>query len=214
MHCSKCGATLTSTSGFCSKCGAPIVGYAVGQSAAQTSASPTSATPGYVAPAYAAPIGAQVAVQPYAGFWLRFAAWLIDVILLSIVSNIVVLIFGLSTMNWQRLIASNGSPSPQDLAPALGMIFRIMLISTVINWLYYAFLESSSWQGTLGKKALGLFVTDLHGNRISFGRASGRFFARIITSFTLGIGYVMIAFTEKKQALHDMIAGCLVFKRS
>jgi uncharacterized RDD family membrane protein YckC len=219
MHCSKCGATLTSTSGFCGKCGAPIVGYSVGQTVAPTSTAPSTtpsyptAGPGYAAPAYTAPVGVQAAVHPYAGFWLRFAAWLIDVILLSVVSNIIVLIFGMSTMNWQHILASNGSPTPEDLAPALGMIFRIMLISTVINWLYYAFLESSTWQGTLGKKALGLFVTDLHGNRISFGRASGRFFARIITSFTIGIGYVMIAFTEKKQALHDMIAGCLVFRR-
>jgi uncharacterized RDD family membrane protein YckC len=213
MHCSKCGATLTSTSGFCGKCGAPIVGYSVGQAVAPTT-TPVGATPGYVAPAYAAPVGVQRAASLYAGFWLRFAAWLIDVILLSVVSNIIVLVFGLSTMNWQRILARNGSPSPEDLAPAFGMIFRIMLISTVINWLYYAFLESSTWQGTLGKKAVGLFVTDLNGNRISFGRASGRFFARIITSFTLGIGYVMIAFTEKKQALHDLIAGCLVFRRS
>jgi uncharacterized RDD family membrane protein YckC len=74
-------------------------------------------------------------------------------------------------------------------------------------------MESSKYQSTLGKAVLGIKVTDLKGNRISFGRASGRFFAKIISSLTLGVGYIMIAFTEKKQGLHDMIAECLVVKK-
>jgi uncharacterized RDD family membrane protein YckC len=75
-------------------------------------------------------------------------------------------------------------------------------------------MESSAHQGTLGKIALGLFVTDLQGRRISFGRASGRFFAKIITGLIpFFIGYIMAGFTEKRQALHDMIAGCLVLKK-
>jgi uncharacterized RDD family membrane protein YckC len=83
----------------------------------------------------------------------------------------------------------------------------------VLNWLYYALLESSAWQGTLGKKALGLEVTDLQGRRIGFGRASGRFFAKFISVLTLFIGFIMAGFTERKQALHDMIAGCLVIRK-
>ncbi len=79
-------------------------------------------------------------------------------------------------------------------------------------WLYFAILESSAWQGTVGKKVLGLRVTDLDGNRISFGRATGRFFAKLVSNFTFMIGYIMAGFTAKKQALHDMIAGCLVTK--
>jgi len=74
-------------------------------------------------------------------------------------------------------------------------------------------MESSVWQATLGKKTLGLRVTDLQGNRISFGRASGRFFGRIISGLTLFIGYIMAGFTEKKQALHDIIASCLVIRQ-
>jgi len=74
-------------------------------------------------------------------------------------------------------------------------------------------MESSELQATLGKMALGICVTDKYGNRISFGRATGRHFAKIISSLTLGIGYLAAAFTEKKQALHDIIAGCLVLKR-
>jgi uncharacterized RDD family membrane protein YckC len=76
-------------------------------------------------------------------------------------------------------------------------------------------MESSSHQGTLGKMALGLIVTDLEGRRINFARASGRYFAKIITGLIpLGIGYMMAGFTEKKQALHDMIASCLVLRKS
>ncbi|MDA2913784.1 RDD family protein [Acidobacteriia bacterium AH_259_A11_L15] len=80
--------------------------------------------------------------------------------------------------------------------------------------LYFAFMESSSWQATLGKKALSLMVTDSDGNRLSFGRALGRNLAKIVSSLTLLIGYLMAGFTQKKQALHDMIAGCLVVKRA
>jgi uncharacterized RDD family membrane protein YckC len=74
-------------------------------------------------------------------------------------------------------------------------------------------MESSSWQATLGKKAVGIVVTDLDGNRISFARAFGRYFAKLISLITLCIGYMMAGFTEKKQCLHDMICGTLVVKR-
>lgn len=78
------------------------------------------------------------------------------------------------------------------------------------NWIYEAAMESSSKQATVGKMALGLRVTDLEGRRISFARATGRHFAKIISGMTLLIGYIMAGFTERKQALHDMIAGTLV----
>ena len=71
-------------------------------------------------------------------------------------------------------------------------------------------MESSSKQGTVGKMILNLRVVDMLGNRISFGRATGRFFGKILSGLILNIGYIMAAFTEKKQALHDMLAGCLV----
>ena len=103
--------------------------------------------------------------------------------------------------------------SPEELIPLMRGLFDIFFIRTVLNWLYYALLESSAWQATLGKKALGLEVTDMQGARISFGRATGRFFAKIISSIILCIGFIMIGFTEKKQGLHDMIAGTLVIRK-
>ena len=90
----------------------------------------------------------------------------------------------------------------------------MLSVAIVGGWLYYAYCESSSWQGTLGKKALGLFVTDMEGRRVTFGRASGRFFAKIVSGLIpFAIGYIMAGFTAKKQALHDIIASCLVLRR-
>jgi uncharacterized RDD family membrane protein YckC len=82
------------------------------------------------------------------------------------------------------------------------------------GWLYYALCESSSWQATPGKRLLGLRVCDLNGRPISFVRASGRFMGRIVTGIVpFGIGYLMAGLTARKQALHDMIAGCLVLRQ-
>ncbi len=92
-------------------------------------------------------------------------------------------------------------------------VTALMLLFLMGNWVYFAVLESSPWRATLGKKALGLSVVDLSGNRISFARASGRFFAKILSSMTFLIGFVMAGFTAKKQALHDMLAGCLVTRK-
>lgn len=87
------------------------------------------------------------------------------------------------------------------------------LLGMVIAWLYSAVMESSPAQATLGKMAMGIKVTDLDGRPISFGRATGRHFGKIISGLLLLIGYIMAAFTERKQALHDIMAGCLVVRK-
>ncbi|HET9015573.1 MAG TPA: RDD family protein, partial [Thermomicrobiaceae bacterium] len=84
------------------------------------------------------------------------------------------------------------------------------LIWLIVPWLYYALMESSPYQATLGKLAAGIVVTDEFGGRISFGRASGRYFAKWISYLTFFIGFVVAGFTKQKQALHDLIAGTLV----
>jgi uncharacterized RDD family membrane protein YckC len=80
--------------------------------------------------------------------------------------------------------------------------------------IYFVMMESSSWQATLGKKLIGLYVTDLEGQRLSLSCAAGRTFAKLLSSMTAGIGYLLCGFTEKKQALHDMVANCLVLRRT
>lgn len=86
-------------------------------------------------------------------------------------------------------------------------------ISTIIGWLYYAGMESASRQATLGKSLLGMTVTDLRGQHISFLHATGRYFAKFLSALILMIGYIMAAFTERKQALHDKLADTLVLVR-
>ena len=94
------------------------------------------------------------------------------------------------------------------------LFFLGMLVFMILQWLYFAGMESSARQATVGKSVMALRVTNGEGQRISFGHATGRFFAKIVSGMVpLGIGYIMAGFTEKKQALHDLIAGTLVLKR-
>lgn len=140
----------------------------------------------------------------YAGFWKRFAAFAIDYILVFIVTCFIFLIGGWGIGMSKFLVM-------ESIARESGIRMSELLImgSIALGWLYWAFMESSSKQATLGKMALGVIVTDYKGRRVSFGRATGRQLARFISSFLL-IGYIMAGFTEKKQALHDMVAECLV----
>jgi uncharacterized RDD family membrane protein YckC len=209
MYCSKCGANVSEGAAFCSACGQPM---------ATTSAVPPpgatpilTAPPSYAPPAqtsWQAPIARPVA---YAGFWLRFVAWFIDRIVLQFAGSIITLPFAASV--GIREFLRTHPTSPEDFIPLFENMRKFFLIILALEWLYYALLESSAWQATLGKKALGLEVTDLAGVRITFGRATGRYFARYISFFTIGIGYIMAGFTQKKQALHDMIAGTLVIRK-
>lgn len=137
----------------------------------------------------------------YAGFWIRFLAYLIDTLISCAVFIPVGIILGLI------IVASGSDPDSADM-----LMVRLSSngLSIVAGWLYYSLCESSSWQGTVGKKVLGLRVTDMNGNRIGFGKATGRHFGKILSGLILGVGFIMIAFTEQKQGLHDMLAGTLV----
>jgi uncharacterized RDD family membrane protein YckC len=212
MYCSKCGANVADGTAFCSACGQPMLGFSVGQAAA-VPASAVPATQGYAQPAPAGwPAAAALPAVAYAGFWLRFVAWIIDRIVLQIASSILLLPFGAS-LGLRQFLRNHPPSSPEELFPLFTSMGRIFLLTIVLTWLYYALLESSVWQATLGKKALGLEVTDLAGSRIQFGRATGRYFARWLSVMTIGIGYIMAGFTEKKQALHDILAGTLVIRK-
>ena len=151
----------------------------------------------------------------YAGFWWRFLAHLIDDIIISFVSWIFILpifaIFGVSLYSMKQA-GYDMEDSAMFLAPLIGAYSSIAFISIIINWLYFAIMESSKIQGTLGKMLLKIKVTDYDGNRISFARATGRYFGKIISGMILMIGYIMAGFTEKKQALHDILASCYVIK--
>jgi uncharacterized RDD family membrane protein YckC len=155
----------------------------------------------------------------YAGFWKRVAAYLIDGLILTVVSWLVILpVLGLvgigaSSMEYSEDMMMDEEAAAGMAAMVMGGMMMLFLVIAAAGWLYFALMESSSKQGTLGKMALSIVVTDLNGNRITFGRATGRYFGKILSGMILYIGYIMVAFTEKKQGLHDMIAGTLVVNK-
>jgi uncharacterized RDD family membrane protein YckC len=138
-------------------------------------------------------------LKAYAGFWKRFGAAIIDGFILIVVGFVIGALID---------FAYGFSPGISEGASAWGN-----LVGIIVGWLYFAIMESSSKQGTLGKMALGIKVTDLSGDAISFGRATIRHFSKIISTILLLVGYLMVAFTARKQGLHDMIARCLVVNK-
>ena len=142
-----------------------------------------------------------VSDMQYAGFWSRFIAWVIDVAALWMLAFVLAIII------------------PILIGPLIGLpadaaiLASIIVFWVVVPWLYWALMERSSRQATLGKIIMGLTVTDMAGNRISFVRATKRYWAKVLSALMLLAGFVMIAFTAKKQGFHDIIARCLVMAK-
>ena len=144
----------------------------------------------------------------YGGFWIRVLAHLLDSMILGVVFLPVWLIFFVPMIT---RIAS--SPNPEELAPEMfSRVFMLLPLAWIAAWLYDALLTSSRWQGTVGKRILRLKVTDDLGNKISFARATGRFFAKILSGMVMYIGFIMVAFTDRKRGLHDIICGTQVLR--
>jgi uncharacterized RDD family membrane protein YckC len=134
----------------------------------------------------------------YAGFWKRSSALIID----ALIINAAVFVIG--------IVAVIGLPLFLADASVPEIEFLHSLAGLLVYWLYYAILESSDKQATFGKRALGIKVTDLRGNRLEFRVASNRWVGRLLSTLTCGVGFFMAAFTRRKQTLHDILAGCLV----
>ncbi len=204
MFCAKCGIRVEEGHRFCQACGhevgAPVIAV--------------PATPGAVPPAPMTASAYSVPRLPYGTFWARLVAYVIDSVIIGIPSMIALFaamffLGGFGIMLHQR----HADPDAvRAMMVTLVPIFLMgMLTLMIIHWLYFAGMESSERQGTIGKSVMSLRVADLDGKRISFGHATGRFFAKIVSGMIpFLIGYLMAAFTEKKQALHDLIAGTLV----
>lgn len=125
----------------------------------------------------------------YGGFWVRVVASVIDWIVVGVATGVIA-------------------------AAAMGMLGVGITLYMITAWLYEALLLASAKQATLGKMAMGLLVTDYDGRRLTFGRATGRHFAKYLSSATFGIGYILVAFTDRKQGLHDLVASTLVRQNS
>ncbi len=152
------------------------------------------------------PASARSTAGEPAGFWRRLAAFLLDNVLLTCASCAVVIPF--------VILLGVASPDLQSEPAALNAAsFALQGVSIILAWLYFAFMESSASGATLGKRVLGIMVTDREGYQITFARATGRYFGKILSGIICYIGFIMAAFTPEKQALHDMIAGTYVVRR-
>jgi uncharacterized RDD family membrane protein YckC len=216
VYCSKCGGVMAEGTAFCSNCGQTFPVAAAPPRAPMMSA-PIAAPAG--SSAVAVPLHAGCAAVPrveYAGFWLRFLALLIDNVVLGLgfVLVLIPLIFLTGLGGFLSEFHPNEDLNDSSILMLIGFFFLVATGSLVLTWLYHALMECSDWQATVGKRVLGLVVTDMAGQRVSFGRATGRHFGKIITNMVpFLIGYIMAGFTAKRQALHDMLAGCLVLRR-
>jgi len=184
MYCGKCGTPYEEGQAFCVKCGNNLKERT--QIITSTAASTTES------------VGAVV----YAGFWERFAAAIIDGFLLSVATYALVFLF-------MAITSSAASSEGSQAALSVGYL----LFSIILTWLYFAILESSEKSATFGKRWLGMRVLreDSY-ERINFGRATARYFGKILSTILLYIGYLIQPFTKKRQALHDMMAGAVVVR--
>jgi uncharacterized RDD family membrane protein YckC len=206
MFCTRCGLRVEEGVRFCKNCGQEVGSPAPAAPFGENAALQPSAV--------TAPVSAPL---PYAGFWIRFVALLIDGLILGIPFMFVVIV---AMFFWGGfgLMMHRNPVDPRVAAAFLGPLilgyFFAMLIFLALEWLYFAGMESSERQATFGKAAMSLRVTDLDGRRLSFAHATGRFFAKIVSGLIpFAIGYIMAGFTAKKQALHDIIAGTLILRK-
>lgn len=129
----------------------------------------------------------------FAGFWWRVLAYTVDAAIL-----------------WAGMAAVSLAMLPWRRAPA---DVWLSVAQTLVAWLYFALFECSPAMATPGKRACGLIVVSEGGERVSFGQALGRQIGKLASALLFGVGFVMIAWTRHKQALHDKLAECLVLKR-
>ena len=195
MDCPKCGYVMSDLDVECPRC------KRMGEQGASPTSQPTSQA---TAVPYSPPRARPETSVRYAGFWLRVAACIVD----SFATSIVGFVLGAFAGGMVGGMMGAGGASAEEIQSVCGNIGTGM--GVLGNWLYHALMESSYHQATLGKMALGVKVVDLDGDRISFGRATGRFFAKYLSALALGIGFLMVIWHEKKQGLHDIVAGTLV----
>ena len=131
----------------------------------------------------------------YAGFWKRFVAHTVDCVVLTVAMDAI----------WPRL---------QLLSEVVeGSVFFQGLLQIGLWWLYFAGMESTTPQGTLGKMMLGIKVTDIPGNRITFVDATFRHFGKVFSALPFFAGFFMAGFTRRKQAFHDWMTGCVIVNK-
>lgn len=149
-----------------------------------------------------------------AGFLRRLAALMIDGVLLGVATYALVflmlIIVGAGVGGLMTMFEASASGEPPSGPLLFVFVFGFYVLPFIMRWAYYTFFTSSAWQATPGKRAVGIKVVDLEGRRLSTGRATGRWFAAALSYLTFYIGFLMAAFTDRKQALHDLVASTRV----
>ncbi len=187
MFCNKCGVELLANSAFCQACGNNIN------------------EPLHDAPEQNALLNLEL---QYAGFWLRLIANFFDGLILLILGAILGYLIGFFIGSIGAIY--NLAINVIEIAAELGG----GLAGLILNWIYFTAFESSTYQATFGKQILGIKVIDIHGQKLSFGKANARYFGKILSTIILFIGFFVAGVHPKKQALHDIIAGTLVIIKS
>lgn len=197
MYCQSCGAEARSSFKFCPVCGNSKFGPGLHQPSPSLIPSGGRPNSGSGTQLTHSPTSIDVSAMQYAGFWRRAASLLLDMLFISILVIPVGFVFGLL--------------GEDKLEGALLVLFWLSIIALV--YLYYTLQESGPKQATWGKQIMGLVVSDMQGKKISFGKASARYFARGLSQLPLHLGYVLMLFTERKQTLHDKLSGSVVLYR-
>jgi uncharacterized RDD family membrane protein YckC len=193
-YCRYCGAAQSEAAVYCTTCGKPVTPSAVDLSAIDPVLTPVGSAP---------TIAASVSNVPRdATFGRRLAAGLLDIVLAG-----AALFAALVAMQLLLILIQGDVTSGPE---AVGSISTEL----IVPWLYFAIQEASRARATVGKRAFGMQVETLAGDRLSFRRASGRWWAKWLTLLTFGIGFLMVTWTARHQALHDKVAGTLVRRQS
>ena len=156
----------------------------------------------------------QTLSPPYGGFWRRFWALLLDSFIASIPPAVICIPLLMLPVAQIGAAPEGQEPSLRPFIMLLAVYVLWCVLSCICMWLYFALLESGKHQATWGKRLLGIKVVGCQGERISFARATGRYFSKILSYMICYIGFIMMPFTNRKRALHDMIAGTYVVKSS
>jgi len=156
--------------------------------------------------------------ETYGGFWIRFVAYILDYIVIGMIESLLVLplliVMGLQVTFWDQLADLEKGDTDMIIATLISAGSGVYLSILMLTWLYFAIFQSGPRQATPGKMILGLIVVDANGARLSFARASLRYFSKYISSAVLMMGYIIAGISPRKQALHDMIANTYVLKKS
>lgn len=210
MYCPKCGKETEQSGNFCQSCGANL------KESPQKPFLKKRAGP--------------IKTEKFSGLGGRFLGGLVDLVFLILFDLLAAAIIGIISwilgrpdpvsetirMLYQYYYHVPRTDATGEVVNAIvppQIILSAMVFLILVPWIYSAYLESSQNQATLGKMAIRAAVTDMQGNRITFARASLRFFGKVLCILTLFIGFLIIAFTAYKQGLHDKIAGTLVFRQ-